>query len=165
MTTAACRSDAALAAALRGEAIPSESRPQPETADGRYQAFLQSIRVEGFRGAGPAATLEISPGPGLTLVVGRNGSGKSSSHPSEDDPNFVRDCADRVGARSQFGSDLSRERVRSTGRGRRMEDLASEEQEPAGPFGRQTALDPCRLPTNEVIRTLEPELFEPPRGP
>ena len=29
-------------------------------------------------GVGPAATLEISPGPGLTLVVGRNGSGKSS---------------------------------------------------------------------------------------
>lgn len=78
MITAACRGDAALAAALRGEAIPSESRPRAETADGRYPAFLQAIRVEGFRGVGPAATLEISPGPGLTLVVGRNGSGKSS---------------------------------------------------------------------------------------
>ncbi len=78
MITAACRSDEALAAALLGEAIPPETRLRPEAADGRYPALLQSIRVEGFRGVGPAATLEISPGPGLTLVVGRNGSGKSS---------------------------------------------------------------------------------------
>jgi recombinational DNA repair ATPase RecF len=41
-------------------------------------AFLESIAVEGFRGIGPAQTLELRPGPGLTLVVGRNGSGKSS---------------------------------------------------------------------------------------
>ena len=34
--------------------------------------------MEGFRGIGPAQTLELAPGPGLTLVVGRNGSGKSS---------------------------------------------------------------------------------------
>jgi recombinational DNA repair ATPase RecF len=78
MIIAACRSDEALAAALGGEAIPSETRSRPRTGDGRHPALLQSIRVEGFRGVGPAATLEISPGPGLTLVVGRNGSGKSS---------------------------------------------------------------------------------------
>src|SRR5919198_2056034 len=78
MITAACRGDEALAEALGGEAIPGETRIRPETVDGRYPAFVQSIRVEGFRGVGPAATLEISPGPGLTLVVGRNGSGKSS---------------------------------------------------------------------------------------
>src|SRR5207244_1978449 len=36
------------------------------------------ITVEGFRGVGPSATLELTPGPGLTLVIGRNGSGKSS---------------------------------------------------------------------------------------
>jgi recombinational DNA repair ATPase RecF len=41
-------------------------------------AFLRAIAVEGFRGVGAAQTLEVSPGPGLTLVVGRNGSGKSS---------------------------------------------------------------------------------------
>src|SRR5262245_62058326 len=41
-------------------------------------AFLQRIAVEGFRGIGPPQTLELRPGPGLTLVVGRNGSGKSS---------------------------------------------------------------------------------------
>ena len=41
-------------------------------------AFLKSVTVEGFRGIGEKATLELTPGPGLTLVVGRNGSGKSS---------------------------------------------------------------------------------------
>lgn len=40
--------------------------------------LLRSITVEGFRGIGSAHTLEVTPGPGLTLVVGRNGSGKSS---------------------------------------------------------------------------------------
>jgi DNA repair exonuclease SbcCD ATPase subunit len=39
---------------------------------------LRSITVSGLRGIGAAATLELEPGPGLTLVVGRNGSGKSS---------------------------------------------------------------------------------------
>lgn len=40
--------------------------------------FLRAITVRGFRGIGPEATLRLTPGPGLTLVVGRNGSGKSS---------------------------------------------------------------------------------------
>ena len=39
---------------------------------------MRSITVSGFRGMGAAATLALQPGPGLTLVVGRNGSGKSS---------------------------------------------------------------------------------------
>ena len=41
-------------------------------------AFLRSVTIEGFRGIGEKATLDLTPGPGLTLVVGRNGSGKSS---------------------------------------------------------------------------------------
>lgn len=41
-------------------------------------AYVTSITVEGFRGVGPATTLNLRTGPGLTLVVGRNGSGKSS---------------------------------------------------------------------------------------
>ncbi|MHB8718616.1 MAG: AAA family ATPase [Candidatus Dormibacteria bacterium] len=40
--------------------------------------FLESITVEGFRGVGPAVTLTLCAGPGLTVVAGRNGSGKSS---------------------------------------------------------------------------------------
>jgi ABC-type Mn2+/Zn2+ transport system ATPase subunit len=34
--------------------------------------------VRGFRGIGPEQTLAFTPGPGLTIVIGRNGSGKSS---------------------------------------------------------------------------------------
>ena len=41
-------------------------------------AFLTELTVEGFRGIGPKATLDLTPAPGLTLIVGRNGSGKSS---------------------------------------------------------------------------------------
>jgi recombinational DNA repair ATPase RecF len=52
-----------------------ETRPTPGPAPA---AYLRSIAVEGFRGVGPRSTLELKPGPGLTLVVGRNGSGKSS---------------------------------------------------------------------------------------
>src|SRR4051812_8702962 len=41
-------------------------------------AYITSLAVEGFRGIGPRTTLELAPGPGLTMVIGRNGSGKSS---------------------------------------------------------------------------------------
>src|SRR5690606_7594716 len=52
-----------------------------ETLDGgrgAHGAYLASIEVAGFRGIGPLSKLELEPGPGLTVVVGRNGSGKSS---------------------------------------------------------------------------------------
>ncbi len=42
------------------------------------RAYLESIGVRGFRGVGPERVLALTPGPGLTLVIGRNGSGKSS---------------------------------------------------------------------------------------
>src|SRR3954451_23102363 len=45
---------------------------------GAQPVWLRSVTVEGFRGIGPRATLELEPSPGLTVVVGRNGSGKSS---------------------------------------------------------------------------------------
>lgn len=41
-------------------------------------AFLKQIRVQGFRGIGPESQLDFRPAPGLTVVAGRNGSGKSS---------------------------------------------------------------------------------------
>ena len=41
-------------------------------------AYLASLTVQGFRGIGPKQTLTFTPGPGLTIVIGRNGSGKSS---------------------------------------------------------------------------------------
>ncbi|SFL37622.1 AAA family ATPase [Geodermatophilus ruber] len=42
------------------------------------KTYLTAVTVTGFRGIGPQTTLALRPGPGLTLVVGRNGSGKSS---------------------------------------------------------------------------------------
>jgi hypothetical protein len=40
--------------------------------------FLRCLTAQGFRGIGQNPTLDLTPGPGLTRVVGRNGSGKSS---------------------------------------------------------------------------------------
>jgi DNA repair exonuclease SbcCD ATPase subunit len=61
-----------------GGKTPTE--PAPETAERKepVRAYIDSTIVEGFRGIGPKASLQLTPGPGLTLVVGRNGSGKSS---------------------------------------------------------------------------------------
>jgi hypothetical protein len=79
---AALESDAALATYLDGP--KTASHKVAATTAGRDPqgeppgAFVSSISVTGFRGIGRAATLPLKPGPGLTLVVGRNGSGKSS---------------------------------------------------------------------------------------
>jgi len=54
---------------------PSEASEQEQP---QVRAYLESVVVTGFRGIGPACELRVQPGPGLTLVVGRNGSGKSS---------------------------------------------------------------------------------------
>ncbi len=66
-----------LEAALSGAAASAEPGG-PRGAAPLAGAFLRSLAVEGFRGIGPRQTLELRPGPGLTLVLGRNGSGKSS---------------------------------------------------------------------------------------
>jgi energy-coupling factor transporter ATP-binding protein EcfA2 len=50
----------------------------PRGSAATLPVWLRSIEVEGFRGIGPPATLPLSPEPGLTVVVGSNGSGKSS---------------------------------------------------------------------------------------
>lgn len=69
------------------ERLPRQDPLRPSTEATRHggragartaRAYVGSISIEGFRGIGPAATLTLRPGPGLTLVVGRNGSGKSS---------------------------------------------------------------------------------------
>ncbi len=76
---AALEGEDALAAQL--SAAPGERYAPPGTAAAARDpvgAYLSSVTVKGFRGIGPAATLKVKPGPGLTLVVGRNGSGKSS---------------------------------------------------------------------------------------
>ena len=76
---AACQGDYALAEAVGGEPLPrpqrrSAAQPPPQPVG----AFIASITVEGFRGVGPAHTLTLHPGLDLTVVAGRNGSGKSS---------------------------------------------------------------------------------------
>jgi AAA domain len=72
--------DDELAAVLTAGGAHAVSAPQPASIAAAQPAgtYLQAITVEGFRGIGPKAALRLQPGPGLTLVVGRNGSGKSS---------------------------------------------------------------------------------------
>ncbi len=77
----ALEGDEALDRALSEDADAAEARPDAEAdavqAPAR-RAYLDKISVQGFRGIGSGCDLKITPGPGLTLVVGRNGSGKSS---------------------------------------------------------------------------------------
>ncbi|MBW3651430.1 MAG: AAA family ATPase [Actinobacteria bacterium] len=80
---AACEGSEALTERLSEETPPGVAAGGADGADHASEsdpagAYLRSVTVEGFRGVGPARTLELEPGPGLTLVVGRNGSGKSS---------------------------------------------------------------------------------------
>src|SRR4051795_2945171 len=81
LVLAALESDEALADEF-GAAGESSTTDQPaKTASTEAEpvaAFLTSIRVSGFRGIGAEARLDLHPGPGLTVVAGRNGSGKSS---------------------------------------------------------------------------------------
>lgn len=77
LVLAAFHGEQALDAVLRGEALP----PPPETDEVGGQtpgAFLEEIRVAGFRGIGQPVTVGRLPKTGLTVFVGRNGSGKSS---------------------------------------------------------------------------------------
>ncbi|MFC0506668.1 AAA family ATPase [Micromonospora costi] len=74
---AALTGETDLAAALDGDST-SLAPVTPVAAEPPAQIWLSSITVAGFRGVGPERTLPIGPGPGITLVVGRNGSGKSS---------------------------------------------------------------------------------------
>src|SRR6266508_1470423 len=74
----ACRGAEALDATLEGKAPKPSKKAEAKAASARNPAYIQSIEVQGFRGVGPSASLQITTGPGLTLVVGRNGSGKSS---------------------------------------------------------------------------------------
>lgn len=92
LVLAACAGETDLDDLVSGAAVARDGPAAAVAAEGREvdqhlaQAespvaggvFLQGITVEGFRGIAAPATLELTPGPGLTLVVGRNGSGKSS---------------------------------------------------------------------------------------
>ena len=75
---AACEGEDALTAELSGEDRKGHGRNADRADTEPAGAYLRVITVSGFRGVGPAATMELEPGPGLTVVVGRNGSGKST---------------------------------------------------------------------------------------
>ncbi len=77
LVRAALKGSEALGSQLLGEVVESVRSSAPDAVIAR-DVFLRSLTVEGFRGIGPSSTLDLEPGPGLTLVVGRNGSGKSS---------------------------------------------------------------------------------------
>ncbi|MEU4712099.1 AAA family ATPase [Micromonospora purpureochromogenes] len=77
LVLAALTGDDDLTAALGGS--PTRLDPRfPTNDEPSERIWLKSVTVAGFRGVGPERTLDIAPGPGITLVVGRNGSGKSS---------------------------------------------------------------------------------------
>jgi AAA domain len=69
-----------LHAVLTGTTGPGDRPPQhpPATETQLTGLYLRSIEVEGFRGIGPKAALRLQLSAGLTVVAGRNGSGKSS---------------------------------------------------------------------------------------
>lgn len=60
------------------EALPERDAAADADFGLSAELYLRKVRVEGFRGIGPPAELDLDPRPGLTVVVGRNGSGKSS---------------------------------------------------------------------------------------
>jgi recombinational DNA repair ATPase RecF len=79
---AALDSNEALSGALGGKP-PDRPEPQAPSSEDTAAAepvgaYVSRVRVAAFRGIGPEAELRLKPGPGLTVVTGRNGSGKSS---------------------------------------------------------------------------------------
>lgn len=78
LVLAAFESEDVLTATLAGARSPTWTEASTEKQGVPPEMFLRRITVRGFRGIGPETVLELDPGPGLTVVSGRNGSGKSS---------------------------------------------------------------------------------------
>lgn len=70
--------DQALDGVPAAESPPAGTGAEPRDDSEPAGAYITSLEVEGFRGIGEPSALPLNAGPGLTLVVGRNGSGKSS---------------------------------------------------------------------------------------
>lgn len=67
-----------LEAVLEGEHSPIQPESGVQDLLGATSASLAWIEARGFRGIAQGDRLKLPPGVGLTLVLGRNGSGKSS---------------------------------------------------------------------------------------
>src|SRR5215469_3316361 len=80
LVLAALLGESELAAAIDGTtgAVDAPTSPEAEPDLAAPELYLQAIVVEGFRGISKQVELPLQPGPGLTVVAGRNGSGKSS---------------------------------------------------------------------------------------
>jgi len=80
LVIAACEGRHAVDEAIGGTAPKRPKAAVEPTSEPREPlgAYLTSLTVEGFRGIGPSTTVDLTPGPGLTVIAGRNGSGKSS---------------------------------------------------------------------------------------
>lgn len=78
LVLAAYRDDESLDTLLAGGDPDFPDPGAPDMTGAAASVWLRAVHVEGFRGIGPGVTLDLRPAPGLTLVVGRNGSGKSS---------------------------------------------------------------------------------------
>ena len=75
----ACDGDQALALAIdEGRASAGTVDITPTPRGDTPRAYLKAITVRAFRGIGPERTIRIDEGRGITVVSGRNGSGKSS---------------------------------------------------------------------------------------
>jgi energy-coupling factor transporter ATP-binding protein EcfA2 len=114
LVVAALLGDDDLDAALGSQSWQRPSAPRPSAVGDVPRFFLRSVTVEGFRGIGGETTLHVQPGPGLTLVVGRNGSGKSSFAEAAElavtgaSRRWSRNTAARTGWRNIHTSGISR---------------------------------------------------------
>jgi energy-coupling factor transporter ATP-binding protein EcfA2 len=78
LVLAACDGRDAVEGLLLNAIAASTVSAPPAPTTRHAGAYLTSLTVQGFRGIGAKQTLAFTPGPGLTIVIGRNGSGKSS---------------------------------------------------------------------------------------
>lgn len=78
LVLAACQGEEHLTCQLEERELSIKEESEEESGVEPFGAYLKSLTVEGFRGVGAPVKLELPGGPGLTLVLGRNGSGKSS---------------------------------------------------------------------------------------
>ena len=63
---------------MAGYAPPPAPMAEASAKSEPVGTFLKQIKVRGFRGIGPESQLDLDPFPSLTVISGRNGSGKSS---------------------------------------------------------------------------------------
>ena len=78
LVLASLEDEQAVEQVLKGTQVDYRAGESNDTNTDIPSVYLHVLTVSGFRGIGPEVKLEFPPGPGLTVVVGRNGSGKSS---------------------------------------------------------------------------------------